>query len=79
MIDLHCHILPAIDDGPPDIATSVAMAGMAAADGVTHIVATPHFTYNERPTAEDIRHTLKNLDDIMPIGEKRWNCCPEPT
>lgn len=42
MIDLHCHILPGIDDGPTDMAESIAMAKIAAADGITTIVATPH-------------------------------------
>lgn len=42
MIDIHCHILPAIDDGPADLDTAVAMARLAAADGITAIVATPH-------------------------------------
>ncbi len=42
MIDLHCHILAAIDDGPEDISQSVEMARIARADGITTIVATPH-------------------------------------
>ncbi len=42
MIDLHCHILPAIDDGSPDDATSLAMARIAAADGIRTIACTPH-------------------------------------
>jgi len=42
MIDIHCHILPDIDDGPRTFEESVAMARMAAADGITGIVATPH-------------------------------------
>lgn len=44
MIDLHCHILPGIDDGSPDMATSLAMARMALGDGIHTIIATPHFT-----------------------------------
>ncbi|MEW6594353.1 MAG: CpsB/CapC family capsule biosynthesis tyrosine phosphatase [Thermodesulfobacteriota bacterium] len=51
MIDIHCHILPAIDDGPADLATAVAMARLAAADGITTIVATPHLNsrlYDQR-------------------------------
>ncbi|HYL61371.1 MAG TPA: CpsB/CapC family capsule biosynthesis tyrosine phosphatase [Candidatus Methylomirabilis sp.] len=42
MVDVHCHILPGIDDGPEDIGTSLAMAESAIADGITHVVATPH-------------------------------------
>ncbi len=42
MIDLHCHLLPALDDGPRDISDTVAMARQAAADGIDVIVATPH-------------------------------------
>src|SRR5215470_9723407 len=42
MVDLHCHILPGLDDGPDRIEESLAMAEMAIADGITHVVATPH-------------------------------------
>lgn len=42
MIDLHCHLLPGIDDGPRTLAESVAMARMAVADGITTCVVTPH-------------------------------------
>lgn len=42
MIDLHCHILPGIDDGSPDMATSLEMARIAAQDGIQTIACTPH-------------------------------------
>ena len=42
MVDLHCHILPGLDDGPKTIEDSLAMAEEAIADGITHVVATPH-------------------------------------
>ena len=42
MIDLHCHMLPGIDDGAPDREVAVAMARCAAADGITDIACTPH-------------------------------------
>lgn len=42
MIDIHCHILPNIDDGPKSIAMSLEMARVALDDGITTIVATPH-------------------------------------
>lgn len=42
MIDLHCHLLPGIDDGPGDLAATVALARALVADGTTRVVATPH-------------------------------------
>ena len=42
MVDLHCHILPGLDDGPKSMDVSLAMAEDAIADGISHIVATPH-------------------------------------
>lgn len=42
MIDLHCHMLPGIDDGAPDLQVALAMARCALADGITHTACTPH-------------------------------------
>jgi protein-tyrosine phosphatase len=42
MVDIHCHILPGLDDGPDSLDMSLQMAEMAVADGITHVVATPH-------------------------------------
>ena len=42
MVDVHCHILPGLDDGPDSIEESLAMAEAAISDGITHVVATPH-------------------------------------
>lgn len=42
MVDLHCHILPGIDDGAQTIEDSLAMAEDAIRDGITCVVATPH-------------------------------------
>ena len=42
MIDLHCHILPGVDDGSADEEESCAMARLAVESGVTDIAATPH-------------------------------------
>jgi len=42
MIDLHCHILPGVDDGADSLAEALAMARLAREDGIEKIVATPH-------------------------------------
>lgn len=43
MIDIHCHILHGLDDGPKDLEESLELAKLAYADGIRHIIATPHF------------------------------------
>lgn len=42
MIDIHCHILPGLDDGPKDLEESLRMCELADGDGIKTIVATPH-------------------------------------
>lgn len=45
MIDLHCHPLPGVDDGAKTFEDAVEMLRLAAEDGTTHLVATPHCSY----------------------------------
>ena len=65
MIDIHCHILPAIDDVPAEAAESVAMAKTAAADGIRSIVATPHFSYGDGPDIEAIERAKRALEERL--------------
>ena len=41
-IDIHCHILPGVDDGSPDMETSLEMLRIAEKDGISHMILTPH-------------------------------------
>ena len=43
LVDIHCHILPGVDDGAPDMETSRAMIRDAYEQGVRYIIATPHY------------------------------------
>lgn len=52
MIDLHCHVLAGIDDGPTTLEGSVALARVAASAGTRTLVATPHVSW-EYPNAAD--------------------------
>jgi len=61
VIDIHCHILPGIDDGPPDMQESVEMARIAAGDGITKIVATPHIRNTLHPVSS-IRDNIERLN-----------------
>lgn len=63
MIDIHCHILPGVDDGAKTIEDSIAMAKVAAEEGITTIIATPHHKntqyYNNK---EEILKHVENLN-----------------
>ena len=49
--DFHSHVLPGIDDGSRSVAESIAMLQAEAEQGITHVIATPHF-YAHRTTPE---------------------------
>ena len=53
MIDLHCHMLPGIDDGAPDLEVALAMARCAAEDGITVTACTPHIYPGLYPNTRD--------------------------
>ncbi len=46
MIDLHCHLLPGLDDGPPDLGGTLAMAQAHVNAGVSTVAATPHVSWD---------------------------------
>ena len=68
MVDIHCHILPEVDDGPKSWEVAEAMCRIATADGIEHMVATPHS--NDR-YFYDREYLLNLLQELQRrIGEK---------
>lgn len=66
MIDLHCHILPGIDDGAVDLDISLAMARMAVDDGIKVTACTPHImpgVYENR--GPQIREAIVRLQQVL--------------
>ena len=61
MVDIHCHILHGMDDGADTLETSLQMAEMAIADGITHVVATPHANSQYQFNPEIIRQRRDEL------------------
>lgn len=69
MIDIHCHILPEVDDGPKSWEIAVEMCRMAVADGIVHTVATPHannrYAY-DRAYLSDLLEQLRSRVGSLP-------------
>jgi protein-tyrosine phosphatase len=64
--DIHCHIVPGIDDGSANLTDSLSMARTAEADGTKSIVATPHqLGANSQVSAEAIRQGVANLQTAL--------------
>lgn len=71
MIDIHCHILPDLDDGAASLEEALEMARIAAYSGVTDIIATPHFRGEPESMdmKEDIERRYRELRDAL----NRWS------
>jgi protein-tyrosine phosphatase len=61
MVDIHCHILPQLDDGAKSLDEALEMAEMAIEDGITHVVATPHANSEYRFNFETVREKRNEL------------------
>jgi len=62
VVDIHCHILPGLDDGSPDMPTSIAMARLATVAGISTVIGTPHWIEDEHETdPAQVRQTVRDL------------------
>jgi protein-tyrosine phosphatase len=65
MLDLHCHILPGVDDGAASLDEALAMARFCVRDGITHIVATPHCHRHCRLLRRDVLPHVARLNEEL--------------
>lgn len=69
--ETHCHILPGIDDGAPDIETSLKMVKRLSEQGVKHIIATPHYYSDSISLADFVKkrdEAFERLKAALPPG-----------
>jgi protein-tyrosine phosphatase len=87
VIDLHCHILPGLDDGPSNLDWSLAMARAAVEAGTQMMVATPHIRADFDVDPDEIEPRVDMLNDrlerehlplrILPGAEVGWASAPD--
>lgn len=65
MIDLHCHILPGVDDGALDRRDSAGLARQAAADGIEAICATPHIRHDHDVRIDEVAGRVAALNSFL--------------
>lgn len=68
-VDLHTHVLPGVDDGPVDLAASIALVRAAVADGTGTLVATPHIDHNHRLEPRRVSTLVGQLAACMAAEE----------
>jgi len=67
LIDLHCHLLPGIDDGPVDIDGSIALARAYLAAGITRVAATPHVNLRHPNRSSDVEPRRLELTERLAL------------
>ena len=73
MVDFHTHILPGMDDGSPDVKTSVEMLEMLYAQGIDKVVLTPHFYLAKESSRKFFHDRDKALKNLLAGVENKKN------
>jgi protein-tyrosine phosphatase len=71
VIDLHCHLLPGIDDGPHDLGGTLAMARLHVKAGIEVVAATPHVAWDMPNDAATIDLKLADVNAALAAAELR--------
>lgn len=74
IIDMHCHIIPSVDDGPDTRRETVEMLRLQKQEGVVGIIATPHYRLKMfEPDAEEVRRKFLWVQEIAKrMGIRTW-------
>ncbi|MGB7604375.1 MAG: CpsB/CapC family capsule biosynthesis tyrosine phosphatase [Lutisporaceae bacterium] len=77
LVDLHCHILPSIDDGAKDLDISIDMCRIAEQDGIDCIIATPHFIHGAiNNNSKIVKQKVEKLNNTLKKKKVNINIYP---
>ncbi|MGF2189244.1 tyrosine-protein phosphatase [Vagococcus fluvialis] len=69
LVDIHCHILPGVDDGAQTLEDSLEMARGAVSEGITHILCTPH--HNNGVYLNPKREVISKVAELQAVLDKK--------
>jgi protein-tyrosine phosphatase len=74
-VDIHCHVVPGLDDGPADLAAAAELALAAYRSGTLAVVATPHRSLRYAWSSQAFAHGLQRLQPHLPAGFTVFGGC----
>jgi protein-tyrosine phosphatase len=74
-VDIHCHVVPGLDDGPANLPAAAELAQAAYCSGTLAVVATPHRSLRYAWSGEAFTHGLQRLQQHLPAGFTVFGGC----